>query len=83
MASGKAWDSGWCFSPISPDGSEVRLLGSLPRGSMAVFRLTPKTVSKAVAHRTVEEIWYFIAGSGRMWRTATSTCLAPLRSPPV
>jgi hypothetical protein len=52
---------------IAPDGSEVRVLG-MPRGSMAAFRLAPNTVSKAVAHRTVEEIWYFIAASGRMWR---------------
>jgi mannose-6-phosphate isomerase-like protein (cupin superfamily) len=35
---------------------------------MAAFRLAPKAVSKAVAHRTVEEIWYFTAGHGRMWR---------------
>jgi mannose-6-phosphate isomerase-like protein (cupin superfamily) len=53
---------------IAPDGSEVRLLGSLPGGSMAVFRLRPNAVSRAVAHRTVEEIWYFTAGTGRMWR---------------
>src|SRR5438132_4367018 len=53
---------------MAPDGSEVRLLGSLPRGSMAAFRLEPKAVSRAVAHRTVEEIWYFTVGTGRMWR---------------
>ncbi len=53
---------------IAPDGSEVRLLGALSRGSMAAFRLAPRAVSKAVAHRTVEEIWYFTAGHGRMWR---------------
>jgi mannose-6-phosphate isomerase-like protein (cupin superfamily) len=53
---------------IAPDGSEVRLLGSLPRGSMAGFRLAPRAVSRAVAHRTVEEIWCFTAGRGRMWR---------------
>jgi mannose-6-phosphate isomerase-like protein (cupin superfamily) len=53
---------------IAPDRSEVRLLGSLPRGSMAVFRLPLRAVSKAVAHRTVEEIWYFTAGHGQMWR---------------
>ena len=53
---------------IAPDGSEVRLLGSLPQGSMAAFRLSLSAVSKAVAHRTVEEIWYFTAGYGRMWR---------------
>jgi mannose-6-phosphate isomerase-like protein (cupin superfamily) len=43
-------------------------LGSLPCGSMAAFRLAPNTVSKAVVHRTVEEVWYFIAGCGLMWR---------------
>jgi mannose-6-phosphate isomerase-like protein (cupin superfamily) len=53
---------------MAPDGSEVRLLGSLPRGGMAVFRLMPKAVSKAVAHRTVEEIWFFTGGQGRIWR---------------
>jgi len=53
---------------IAPDGSEVRLLDSLAGGSMAVFRLRPNAVSRAVAHRTVEEIWYFTAGAGRMWR---------------
>jgi len=53
---------------IAPDGSEVRLLGALSRGSMAAFRLTPGAASRAVTHRTVEEIWCFTAGRGRMWR---------------
>ena len=53
---------------IAPDGSEVRLLCLSSRGSMAAFRLAPGAVSKAVVHRTVEEIWYFTAGRGRMWR---------------
>ena len=52
----------------APDGSEVRLLSASPRGSMAAFRLAPGAVSKAIAHRTVEEIWYFTAGHGRIWR---------------
>jgi mannose-6-phosphate isomerase-like protein (cupin superfamily) len=53
---------------IAPDGSEVRLLCGLNRGGMAVFTLPPKAVSKAIAHHTVEEVWYFISGHGRMWR---------------
>jgi len=53
---------------IAPDGSEVRLLCSSQRASTAAFRLAPGGVSRAVAHRTVEEIWYFTAGRGRMWR---------------
>jgi mannose-6-phosphate isomerase-like protein (cupin superfamily) len=55
---------------IAPDGAEVRILCATGRGSMAVFSLAPGMVSKAVAHRTVEEIWYFTGGAGRMWRRA-------------
>jgi mannose-6-phosphate isomerase-like protein (cupin superfamily) len=53
---------------IAPDGSEVRVLCGLSRGGLAVFSLPPKAVSKAVAHRSVEEVWYFTSGRGRMWR---------------
>jgi len=53
---------------IAPDGSEVRLLPEMTRGGMAHFALDPRHVSNAVAHRTIEEIWYFIRGRGRMWR---------------
>jgi len=52
----------------APDGSEVRLLCATARGSMALFTLAPGMVSRAVAHRSVEEIWYIARGSGRMWR---------------
>lgn len=53
---------------IAPDGSEVRVLCGLSRGGLAVFSLPPQRVSKAVAHHTVEEVWYFVSGRGRMWR---------------
>jgi len=53
---------------IAPDGSEVRLLATSARGSMAHFRLPPGGVSRAVLHRSVEELWYFVAGRGEMWR---------------
>jgi mannose-6-phosphate isomerase-like protein (cupin superfamily) len=53
---------------IAPDGCEVRILAETPRGSMAHFTLGPGQVARAVAHRTVEELWYFLAGNGRMWR---------------
>jgi mannose-6-phosphate isomerase-like protein (cupin superfamily) len=52
----------------APDGSDVRLLLSLKGGSMAQFELAPGRVSRAAVHKTVEEIWYFIAGKGQMWR---------------
>jgi len=53
---------------VAPDGSEVRVLCRTERGSMAQFTLPPHAVSRAVAHRTVEEVWCFVAGRGRMWR---------------
>ena len=53
---------------MAPDGSEVRILCSMARGSMAHFTLPPGAVSIAVAHRTIEEVWYFVSGRGRMWR---------------
>jgi mannose-6-phosphate isomerase-like protein (cupin superfamily) len=52
----------------APDGTAVRLLLSLNGGSMAHFELPAGAVSHAVAHRTVEEIWYVLSGRGRLWR---------------
>lgn len=52
----------------APDGSDVRVLLALKGGSMAHFELAADRVSLAVAHRTVEEIWYIVGGSGQMWR---------------
>jgi mannose-6-phosphate isomerase-like protein (cupin superfamily) len=49
------------------DGSEVRLLATGTRGGMAHFLLPPEQVSRAVRHRTVEELWFVIGGSGEMW----------------
>jgi mannose-6-phosphate isomerase-like protein (cupin superfamily) len=53
---------------IAPDGSEVRILVRLAGGSLAHFALPPGRTSRAVRHRTVEELWYFVGGRGRMWR---------------
>jgi len=71
----------------APDGSEVRLLCATARGSMAAFRLRPGAVAKPAAHRTVEEIWYVVAGRGRIWRCSGGseeiTELSPGLSPTV
>jgi mannose-6-phosphate isomerase-like protein (cupin superfamily) len=53
---------------IAPDGSAVRVLLGLKGGGMAHFSLAPGQTSRAVTHRTVEEIWYVVAGRGEMWR---------------
>jgi mannose-6-phosphate isomerase-like protein (cupin superfamily) len=52
----------------APDGSEVRLLATSERGSMAYFRLPAGATSKAVRHRIVEELWFFTGGKGLVWR---------------
>jgi mannose-6-phosphate isomerase-like protein (cupin superfamily) len=63
----------------APDGSQVAVLLALAGGSMATFTLQPGQVSAAVSHRTVEELWYVIAGRGAMWRRhATHETITPL-----
>jgi mannose-6-phosphate isomerase-like protein (cupin superfamily) len=52
----------------APDGSDVRVLLTGERGGMAHFELAPGRVSRAIRHRTVEEIWFILGGRGRMWR---------------
>jgi len=56
---------------VAPDGSDVRVLLSLAAGSMAHFELAPGQTSKAVTHRSVEEIWFVLSGRGEMWRAQT------------
>ncbi len=53
---------------VAPDGSGVRLLLGLNGGGMAHFELASGQTSKAVTHRTVEEIWFILSGRGEMWR---------------
>jgi mannose-6-phosphate isomerase-like protein (cupin superfamily) len=53
----------------APDGLDVRILLGLAGGTMAHFALDPGLVSRAVAHRTVEEIWFVTSGMGEMWRS--------------
>ena len=53
---------------VAPDGSDVRVLLGLAAGGMAHFELAPGRTARAVTHRTVEEIWFVVAGHGEMWR---------------
>ncbi|RBP03035.1 mannose-6-phosphate isomerase-like protein (cupin superfamily) [Roseiarcus fermentans] len=50
----------------------MRLLLALAGGSLAHFELPAGAVSHAVTHRTVEELWYVVAGAARLWRRAGS-----------
>src|SRR3954454_8824366 len=54
---------------VAPDGSDVRVLLGLAGGGLAHFELPAGATSRAVRHRTVEEIWYVLAGRGEMWRS--------------
>ena len=53
---------------IAPDGSEIyyRVLDA-SRASLVEVVLRPGRKSRPVRHRTVEEIWYFLGGSGKVW----------------
>jgi mannose-6-phosphate isomerase-like protein (cupin superfamily) len=53
---------------VAPDGSDVRVLPGLAGGGMAHFLLHAGEVSRAVTHRTVEEIWFVVSGRGEMRR---------------
>jgi len=53
---------------VAPDGSDVRVLLGLAGGGMAHFELAAGATSRAVTHRSVEEIWWFLSGRGEMWR---------------
>ncbi|MBG1231754.1 cupin domain-containing protein [Aestuariivirga litoralis] len=53
---------------VAPDGMDVRILAAGAKGSMAHFELAPGETSKAMMHKTVEELWFITAGEGELWR---------------
>ena len=56
------------YDLLAPDGSEIRLLHSTSSASVVHCSLPAAAVSLPVRHRTVSEIWYFLAGRGQVWR---------------
>ncbi|MDQ3467702.1 MAG: cupin domain-containing protein [Chloroflexota bacterium] len=59
---------GGAYDLLAPDSSEIHLLVSTTRGSLVHGTLPPGRVSLAIAHLTVEEVWYVIEGRGQVWR---------------
>jgi len=53
---------------LAPDGSEIRLLVQVAGGSLVHCALAPGRVTRAVRHRTVEEVWLCLTGQGQLWR---------------
>jgi mannose-6-phosphate isomerase-like protein (cupin superfamily) len=65
------WMSGdlhYASDDMAPDGSEICLIGSLEKGSLAHCTLRAGAYSAPVRHRTVHEIWYVTEGHGDLWR---------------
>jgi len=58
---------------LAPDGSEIRLLVQVGGGSLVHCTLPPGGVTRAVRHRTVEEVWLCLAGRGQLWRHASAS----------
>ena len=56
------------YTVLAPDGSEIRELVGVEGGGMVHCTLRSGKTSIAVAHRTVEEVWYFVKGQGQVWR---------------
>src|SRR5207247_11054106 len=56
------------YDLLAPDGSEIRVLVSLPRASMVHCTLPPGQVTRATLHRSVEEVWFCLAGGCEVWR---------------
>ena len=61
------------YDYLAPDGSEIRLLPGVRKGSSAHCILPPGKITKPVKHKTVEEIWYVISGQGKMWQKSNET----------
>jgi mannose-6-phosphate isomerase-like protein (cupin superfamily) len=53
---------------LAPDGSEIRFLPQVAGCSLVHCTLPPRAVSLAVTHRSVDELWYVLSGSGELWR---------------
>jgi mannose-6-phosphate isomerase-like protein (cupin superfamily) len=53
---------------IAPDGSKIYLLNSLNGGGMCLCELPVSQTTQAVKYKTVEEIWFFLSGEGKVWR---------------
>jgi mannose-6-phosphate isomerase-like protein (cupin superfamily) len=66
-----AWDTRrvpLACDALAPDGSQIRLLPSVGRGSMVHCTLATGAVTRAVRHRSVDELWLCLGGRGQVWR---------------
>jgi mannose-6-phosphate isomerase-like protein (cupin superfamily) len=57
---------------LAPDTSEIRLLPFFNKGGLCHCLLPIGGVTKAVKHKTVDEIWYCLSGKGIIWQKNSS-----------
>jgi mannose-6-phosphate isomerase-like protein (cupin superfamily) len=57
------------YDYLAPDNSEIRLLLRMKGGNMWHCKLPQGETSKAIFHRSVDEMWFFISGNGLVWRS--------------
>ncbi len=66
----------------APDGSLIFVVVTgahgATRASVVEVVLPAGAVSRPVAHRTVEEIWYVLSGRGTVWRAPPGVDLPPV-----
>ncbi len=66
---------------IAPDGSEIYFrVVDAGRASLVEVVLRSGRTTRAVRHRTVEEVWYFLAGSGEVWLRSPDAATSEVRS---
>ena len=51
----------------APDCSALRPLLGVAGATMAHFEVVAGATSRAVAHRTVDEMWFVVSGAGELW----------------
>ena len=52
------------------DGSDVYVLAGVEEAGTALFMLGPGEVARPVLHPRVQEVWFVVSGTGRLWRSA-------------
>ncbi|MEZ5427096.1 MAG: cupin domain-containing protein [Pyrinomonadaceae bacterium] len=56
------------YDYLAPDKSEIYLLAEGSKGNLCQCILPVGATSLPVAHKTVEELWFFLEGRGEVYR---------------
>lgn len=57
------------------DGSSVLLLARTMWASLVHCTLPPGSISATTVNRGIDEVWYFLSGSGELWRSNSNLSL--------